>query len=145
MYKVLWFDDECTTLEDIVEDCLLNDIQLVGFSNAKEGLKTLNKDHYRFDAILLDGMFFNDAKQKGDPDESAFGEVAIALGQLEAKGIVLPWFIYSGQKNFVKEKISWLNYYQKRHMPMEKSLIKITMKILLSSAKKLKLLLTLSR
>mgnify|MGYP005851518813 CR=1 FL=1 len=103
MYKVLWFDDEYETLEDIVEDCLLEDIQLIGFSNAKDGIKALNEDKYRFDAILLDGMFFNDDSQSGDPNDSAFGEVAIALSNLKAKGIIIPWFIYSGQKNFVKD------------------------------------------
>jgi hypothetical protein len=104
MYKVLWFDDEHETLEDIKEDCLLEDIQLIGYSNAKDGLKALKEDIYRFDAVLLDGMFFNDNNQTGDPSDSAFGKVAIDLSNLKAQGIVLPWFVYSGQKNFVKDK-----------------------------------------
>ncbi|WP_417371225.1 hypothetical protein [Gelidibacter japonicus] len=104
MYKVLWFDDEFETLENIVEDCLLEDIQLIGYGNSEEGLKALNEDQYRFDAVLLDGMFFKTPNQSGDVNDSAFGEVAVALGQLKAKGIILPWFIYSGQKNFVKDK-----------------------------------------
>lgn len=104
MYRVLWFDDEFATLENIVEDCLLKDIQLIGYGNAEEGLKALSKDQYRFDAVLLDGMFFKTPEQSGDVNDSAFGEVAVALGQLKVKGIILPWFIYSGQKNFVKDK-----------------------------------------
>mgnify|MGYP006437669105 CR=1 FL=1 len=114
MYKVLWFDDEHETLEDIVEDCLLEDIQLIGYGNAKDGIKALYEDKYRFDAVLLDGMFFNDDNQSGDPNDSAFGEVAIALGNLKAEGIILPWFVYSGQKNFVKDKSKMIELLTKK-------------------------------
>lgn len=110
MYKILWFDDEHETLEDIKENCLLEDIQLIGFSNAKDGIKAINEDHSRFDGILLDGMFFNTPEQSGDPNDSAFGEVAITLSNLKAQGVILPWFVYSGQKNFVKERSSIIEY-----------------------------------
>lgn len=109
MYKVLWFDDEYETLEDIVEDCLLEEIKLIGYSNAKDGLKALSENEHRFDAILLDGMFFKDDNQSGDPNDSAFGEVAVALSNLKAKGIILPWFIYSGQTNFTKDNNKLVN------------------------------------
>lgn len=110
MYKILWFDDEHETLEDVKENCLLEDIQLIGFSNAKDGIKAINEDYFRFDGILLDGMFFNSPEQSGDPNDSAFGEVAITLSNLKARGIILPWFVYSGQKNFVKERNSLIDY-----------------------------------
>ena len=104
MYKVLWFDDEHETLEEIDEIFLDNGIQLVGVSNAKDGLSLLMERSMDFDAILLDGMFFNDSDQSGDPNESAFGHVVMELGNLNTKGIIIPWFILSGQKNFVKER-----------------------------------------
>lgn len=110
MYKILWFDDEHETLEDIKENCLLEDIQLIGFSNAEDGIKILNEDHLRFDGILLDGMFFSTPEQSGDPNDSAFGEVAITLSNLQAQGVILPWFVYSGQKNFVKERSKLIDY-----------------------------------
>ncbi|MFT4802496.1 MAG: DNA-binding response OmpR family regulator, partial [Flavobacteriaceae bacterium] len=72
MYKVLWFDDEYETLEEIDEIFLDNGIQLSGVSNAKDGLYLLRERRMDFDAILLDGMFFNDSDQSGDPNESAF-------------------------------------------------------------------------
>lgn len=114
MYEVLWFDDEYETLEDIVDDCLLEDIQLIGFSNAKDGIKALYEDKNRFDAVLLDGMFFNDDNQSGDPNDSAFGEVAFALGSLKAEGTILPWFIYSGQENFVKDRSRMIELFTKK-------------------------------
>jgi hypothetical protein len=109
MYKVLWFDDEYETLEDIKENCLLKDIELIGFGNAKDGIKALNENYLKFDSVLLDGMFFNAPEQFGDVDDSAFGEVAIALSNLKAQGIIMPWFVYSGQKNFVKERSSLID------------------------------------
>lgn len=42
-YKVIWFDDECNTLNIIREKAFLNDIRLVGFENAKEGIEELRK------------------------------------------------------------------------------------------------------
>jgi hypothetical protein len=55
--------------------------------------------------VLLDGLFFKNEKEIGDVQSSeAFGEVAKVLGNLKAQGIIIPWFIYSGQKSFVKEK-----------------------------------------
>ena len=104
MYKVLWFDDEHETLEAIDEVFLDNDIELIGVSNAKDGLSLLKERRMDFDAILLDGMFFNDSDQSGDPNDSAFGQVVMELGNLKTKGIIIPWFILSGQKNFVKER-----------------------------------------
>jgi hypothetical protein len=105
MYKVLWFDDEHKTLELIKEEALIVDIQLVGFSNADTGLKELEKSYKEYHAVLLDGLFFKNEKEIGDVQSSeAFGEVAKVLGNLKAQGIIIPWFIYSGQKSFVKEK-----------------------------------------
>lgn len=110
MYKILWLDDEHETLEDIKENCLLADIKLIGISNAKDGIKAINEDHSNLDGILLDGMFFNTPDQSGDPNDSAFGEVAITLSNLKSQGIILPWFVYSGQKNFVKERSSLIEF-----------------------------------
>lgn len=104
MYRVLWFDDEYATLEEIVEDFLDNDIQLIGVSNAEDGIVKLKESPNSFDAVLLDGMFFNKSSQEGDVNESAFGEVVIELKILKSNGLILPWFILSGQANFVKER-----------------------------------------
>lgn len=104
-YTVLWFDDEHAELEMIKEEALLCDIELIGVNNATDGLAELATNFLKYDAVLLDGLFFNEASQTGDAvDETAFGMVAKQLIKLKAKGTIIPWFILSGQPSFVREK-----------------------------------------
>ncbi|MEH6745795.1 MAG: hypothetical protein V7670_03065 [Maribacter arcticus] len=113
MYRVLWFEDEHETLEDIIDDFLVQDINLIGFANADAGLEVLLGDPKQFDAVLLDGLFFKSSKNTGnDVSEEAFGSVAKALLTLNAQGYVLPWFIYSGQKSFVKDNNTLVNVFK---------------------------------
>src|SRR5690554_6065158 len=113
MYKVLWFDDEEATLELIKQDALLNDIQLIGYTNAEDGLKELLNPDNHFDAVLLDGLFFkSENPSKDDVDDEAFGEVAKTLGLLKANNIIMPWFIYSGQPKFVKDNNKMVNLFK---------------------------------
>lgn len=104
-YKVIWFDDEHEKFQPIKDQAILEDIQLIGYSNSKEGTPELRNNYKDYDAVILDGLFFKEEGQKGtDIDQTAFGEVAKVLTELKAKGIVLPWYIYSGQPSFVKDK-----------------------------------------
>lgn len=113
MYKVLWFEDEHETLEDIKDDFKVQDINLYGFANAENGLEVLLDNPKHYDAVLLDGLFFKSSKDSGsDVSEEAFGNVAKALLTLKAQGIVLPWFIYSGQKSFVKDNNTLVNVFK---------------------------------
>ncbi|MFV1449146.1 hypothetical protein VBZ51_08360 [Maribacter sp. HS] len=103
-YRVIWFDDEHETRKKIREKAHLNDITLVGFSNAKEGIEELRKNIMMYDAALLDGIFYSTPDEKGTPTEDdAMGEVARALLRFESQKF-LPWFILSGQSSFTKEK-----------------------------------------
>lgn len=103
MYKVLWFDDKFETSELTLEEALLEEINLIGYTNAKEGVKELQENYNEYDAVILDGLFYEDAEQAGtELDDSAFGQVAKVLSNLKARKIFLPWFIYSGQKKFRK-------------------------------------------
>lgn len=105
MYKVLWFDDEHETLETIKEDAFLMDIQLFGFDNAEDGLVELNSHYKNYDAVILDGLFFKNSKHKGlAVSGEAYGDVALTLANLKSQGVLIPWFTYSGQKKFVKDK-----------------------------------------
>lgn len=105
MYRILWFDDEHETSQLIKDDFLLEDILLIGISNSKQGLKELKDNYKNYQGVLLDGLFFNDPEDKGNAlDDEAYGAVAKALSELKAKGNIIPWFTYSGQKNFVKDK-----------------------------------------
>ncbi|MFD2907515.1 hypothetical protein ACFSX9_02085 [Flavobacterium ardleyense] len=113
IYKVIWFDDEHEKFQPIKDQAILQDIQLIGYSNSKEGVPEL-RDHYKdYDAVILDGLFFKTADHQGtDIDDSAFGEVAKLLSELKAQNKILPWFIYSGQPSFVKDRNSFVELFK---------------------------------
>jgi hypothetical protein len=103
-YKVLWFDDEWEELEEISENALDLDIELIGVSNASDGLSILQNDILNYQGVILDGKFYMDSTKTGDEiDDDAFGEVARFLHDLHTNGKILPWFILSGQPTFVHE------------------------------------------
>lgn len=103
-YRVIWFDDEHASLDIIREKAYLNDIDLIGFSNAKEGIEELTLNLKDYDAAIIDGLFFLNAEQSGTPtSDKAFFDVAIQIEKL-ASIKKLPWFILSGQTGFTKEK-----------------------------------------
>ena len=105
IYKVIWFDDEHENFQPYKDEAILNNVQLIGYSNSDEGIPELRNNYKEYDAVILDGLFFKVEGQKGtDIDQTAFGEVAKTLNELKAKGVILPWFIYSGQPSFVKDK-----------------------------------------
>lgn len=105
IYRLLWFDDEFTKFESIVDNFNKQYIDVTGFSNALDGIKELKSNYENYDAILLDGQFYQDANQKGTAvDDRAFSKVAKILSDFKAKKIVMPWFMYSGQQNFFKDK-----------------------------------------
>jgi hypothetical protein len=104
-YKVIWFDDEHVNFQPIKDEALLENVQLIGFSNAKAGIPELIKNYKEYDAVILDGLFYRTAEHSGtDIDQSAFGEVAKVLSDLKAQNKIIPWYVYSGQKSFVKDK-----------------------------------------
>ena len=103
-YKVIWFDDEHDTLNIIKEKAFLNDIELVGFGNSKQGIEELERNIINYDAALVDGLFFLNPDQVGTPSsDQALFNVAITLEKF-ATIKKLPWFILSGQLSFTKEK-----------------------------------------
>lgn len=109
----MWFDDEHQKFQSIKDEALLEDVRLIGYSNAKEGAPELRNNYKDYDAVILDGLFFKTADHQGtDIDDSAFGEVAKLLGELRAQNKILPWFIYSGQPSFVKDKNSFVELFR---------------------------------
>jgi hypothetical protein len=103
-YKVIWFDDECNSLNIIKEKAFLSDVELIGFSNADEGIEELKRNIKNYDAAIIDGLFFANATQAGVPtSDKALFDVAMTLEKLAAIK-KLPWFILSGQLTFTKEK-----------------------------------------
>ncbi|VXC57703.1 hypothetical protein [Chryseobacterium sp. 8AT] len=112
-YKVLWFDDEHANFQSIKDEAVLENVQLIGYSNASEGIDELKNNYKHYDAIILDGLFFKTADHQGSNiDDSAFGEVAKFITELKAQNKILPWFIYSGQPSFVKDKNSFVELFK---------------------------------
>ncbi len=103
-YLVLWFDDEHESLETLKDDALNFGIVLKGYKNADDGLYELEHNP-EYDAVIVDGLFFNSRSHTGDAvDNSAFGRVAFCLKTMKEKGKIIPWFIFSGQPSFIKER-----------------------------------------
>lgn len=97
-YTVLWVDDEWKDLEGFPFQVLNEKINLVAFTNAEEGLAELQKHSHKYDAVLLDGLFYNKADEKGD----ATSQVALInfVSELEklSPEQFLPWFILTGKE-----------------------------------------------
>lgn len=111
-YKVLWFDDEFDVLPLILEDAAVNDITLHGFSNATDGIEELEKNYLLYEAVVVDGLFYNKRGESGDSvKDTAFFSVARAIDKLSDKK-VMPWFIFSGQPGFTKEKNRYADGYK---------------------------------
>lgn len=103
-YSVLWFDDEHHRLESVKEEALRNSIRLLGYTNAEDGIKELERNLFSYDAIIVDGNFYSSSRSSGDAvDDKALVSVARFLDSVRDKKD-MPWFIFSGQANFTKQK-----------------------------------------
>jgi len=113
IFKVLWFDDEIKKFNIDIDYANQQDIKIVGFDNALDGLAELKQNHKSYDAIIVDGLFHIKANQVTEGlNQRAFGEVAKELLKLRNKGIVIPSFIYSGQKSFVKDRNDFVSTFK---------------------------------
>ncbi|MDG4950741.1 hypothetical protein NLM59_07375 [Weeksellaceae bacterium KMM 9724] len=116
MYRVLWFDDEFNTKGiNTIDNANEEYIELIGVSNAEVGIEMLLNSWSSFDAILLDGLFFVKDSENESVTDQAFGKVAKAISDLKAKGILIPWFVFSGQPNFVKSKNNFQALFEDEH------------------------------
>ncbi len=108
-YKVIWFDDEHHALNIIREKAFLNDIELVGFTNAYDGIEELKNNPKKYRAAIVDGKFYQKPGQSGDVlnDKALFD-----AGNFLTKN--LPWFILSGQISFTKETNRFADGFNKR-------------------------------
>ncbi|MGG5507631.1 MULTISPECIES: hypothetical protein [unclassified Myroides] len=111
MINVLWIDDEHKVFQPLKDAAIIENIQLVGYDNAEDGLLELTNNFNHYDAVILDGIFFTDKTNSKQTDE-AFGNVAKGLLELRTKGFIIPVFIYSGQPSFVKDSHSYVNLFK---------------------------------
>lgn len=124
-YNVLWFDDQCKdeNMQEIADKAYDKySIILNGVESAEEGLKFLVANHHFIDAILLDARFYlNEGDISGTEDLKGLRKVWDKIIQLEAQGIVLPKFIFSGQPKLDQDQTfrdTYGNFYSK-HDPEE--------------------------
>ena len=99
-YNVLWLDDEFKELEPFVLEALIAGINLEGFQSYDEGFAKLEQNLGHYDAVLLDGLFF----EKKDQDKRTAGLEGLTraftrLAELRDRR-KLPYFILSGQPDF---------------------------------------------
>jgi hypothetical protein len=103
-YNVLWFEDQCkdANLQEIADKAFDKySIILNGYESAEEGLKVLDNDFEFIDAVLLDAQFhLKKDDVSGTEDLKGLRQVWNKIIQLEAKGIVIPKFILSGQTRY---------------------------------------------
>src|ERR1035437_9494770 len=107
-YNVLWVDDEFDSpdlqeIADKAEDKF--SIVLNGIKSAEEAVEELdkiNRNEIHYDAILLDARFYQSKNDINNVDGIGLRAVIKKLDQLEGKGIILPRFILTGQKDLEK-------------------------------------------
>lgn len=111
-YNVIWFDDEYDSLEILKEQATINGINHFGFANAEQGILDLEKNYQKYDAVIIDGLFYRKAGQSGDvKTDSALADVFQKLDNLKDRKII-PSFILSGQASFTKELNPFAKHYK---------------------------------
>lgn len=110
MYKVLWIDDQFKDPE-MIQFAIEADnegLLLEGYTSFEEGFDALERKLEHFDAILLDGLFFEKKGQvSGTEDELGIGMAIAKINELKSKK-VFPWFVLSGKDKFTKGENSLL-------------------------------------
>jgi cold shock CspA family protein len=102
-YKVLWFDDQHESFDSLKDDARQQGINLIGFTNAEEGIAELESNLLSYDAVIVDGKFYKSAQASGDAvNDSALFNVARYLDRIENIKKI-PWFIFSGQPDFLNK------------------------------------------
>ena len=115
-YNILWVDDQHDD-EEMVQFIVYAEnegIILEGFASFEEAFEKLEDKLEEFDAILLDGMFFEKKDQlTGTEDEVGIGMAIAKINELKSKK-VFPWFVLSGKDQFTKSKNSIIAANKKR-------------------------------
>jgi hypothetical protein len=100
--KVLWIDDDYKKQLDVIGDAEFDGIDLIPFESHEEGMDALFKDLTGFHAVILD------AKVKKNRSDTKIGLSGLQasiyrLIELKNQGNFLPYFIYTGQPDYMDE------------------------------------------
>src|SRR5699024_1952253 len=107
-YNTLWVDDQWEELFHIRQLAKENNIKLFPYSNAEEAIKEINKNLIKYDAIILDGLFY-DRKEEGGTPTKQLGLMNV-IKEIEAKKDYkkIPWFILTGKTSVKEDSTSYL-------------------------------------
>jgi cold shock CspA family protein len=103
-YNILWFDDEHENLKGFKMQAVQNDIKLIPFKSAEEGLDELKRNYPSYDGVLMDARFFlNKEDSAGSEDLSALMKTKEELISLRDKK-KFEVFVLTGQAELFEDK-----------------------------------------
>lgn len=101
-YKVLWVDDEWQELKKIQQMAVDHSIFFQAFKNAEDAAENLKKNFMIYDAIILDGIFYDKKNEIGMPvSETAMMKMVNLINQLKNKKNI-PWFVLTGRSRIAE-------------------------------------------
>lgn len=108
--KIVWFDDEYQTLENIILQFDEANISFEAFKDATQGIGYLEKHFEDIDAVIIDGNFFIDKDDVDiDTKGKALSNVLDCMQGLKHKKDT-PYYVLSGKVNFRNREPSILEY-----------------------------------
>ena len=97
-YTVLWVDDNFEDLYSIRQKAIDSKINLVCFDNAESANLDLDDNFKSYDAVILDGLFYDKNNESGDvTSQRGLMKVVNKLKSFENQK-KLPWFILTGKE-----------------------------------------------
>ena len=104
MYNVLWIDDEYEKGSRFMKNCEeFHDIHLEPFRTRKLGMVALEKDLYKWDAVLLDGKML-DEDENEVPRLDGLRKAKERLDELRQK-MYIPYFVSTGQPDLMSNEM----------------------------------------
>ncbi|MCW2258603.1 MULTISPECIES: hypothetical protein [Sphingobacterium] len=108
IFRVFWVDDECNHLFNIRQKAVDHHIELIAFTNSQEAICDLELHYMHYDAVILDGIFYQKADEQGDvTNQVGLMKVVEILDKISSKK-KLPWYILTGQDK-IKQDNDFLN------------------------------------
>jgi len=93
-YKVMWIDDNPKDQGGFEDFAFVNDINLIHFTTSKEGREELDKRIEQYDAVILDGLVFDEDTSEV-PALKGLQNSILKLKELKSRRPI-PYFIFTG-------------------------------------------------
>ncbi len=98
-YDVLWIDDQFEIQEAFLESAYLNGIDIVPYKISKIGMDILEKNLFKYDAVILDAKVYNESEDEVAKLTGLTSSI-YRLKQLNNKRVI-PYFIFTGQPDLI--------------------------------------------